>query len=104
MALVVGFALDQQMTVQKAFAGPLVIRERIGAIDATTLASADLEPVFRAKPAVHRYPGAMARRGHHPAGHPLPRSRGGPARGWAGGGGAGAPPPHNSPPPRGGRG
>ena len=46
MALLVGFALDQQVTVQKAFAGPLALKERIGAIDADTLASADLEPVF----------------------------------------------------------
>lgn len=62
MALLVGFALDQQVTVQKAFEGPLVLRERLGAIDAETLASADLEPVFRDKPAIHRYPGAMAKR------------------------------------------
>ena len=57
MALLIGFALDQQVTVQKAFEGPLVLRERLGAIDAATLAGADLEPVFREKPAVHRYPG-----------------------------------------------
>src|SRR6476619_7255471 len=62
MALLLGFALDQQVTVQKAFAGPLELRERLGAIDAATLASADLEPVFRVKPAIHRYPGAMAKR------------------------------------------
>jgi uncharacterized HhH-GPD family protein len=61
MALLVGFVLDQQVTVQKAFGGPLVLRERLGAIDADTLASADLEAVFRAKPALHRYPGSMAR-------------------------------------------
>lgn len=62
MALLVGFALDQQVSVQKAFAGPLALRERLGSIDAATLASADLEPAFRAKPAIHRFPGAMARR------------------------------------------
>src|SRR4051794_14807292 len=62
MALLIGFALDQQVSVQKAFAGPLVIRERLGATDAATLASADLEPVFREKPAIHRYPGSMAKR------------------------------------------
>ena len=60
MALLVGFVLDQQVTVQKAFSGPLVLRERLGAIDAETLAAADLEPVFRTKPAIHRYPGSMA--------------------------------------------
>ena len=60
LALLIGFVLDQQVTVQKAFSGPLELRERLGAIDAATLASADLEPVFRAKPALHRFPGAMA--------------------------------------------
>jgi uncharacterized HhH-GPD family protein len=64
LALLVGFALDQQVTVQKAFMGPLVIRERLGAFDVESLAAADLEPIFREKPAVHRYPGAMAGRVH----------------------------------------
>jgi uncharacterized HhH-GPD family protein len=64
MALLVGFVLDQQVTVQKAFAGPLALRERLGAIDAATLAAADLEPVFRERPAIHRFPGAMAKRVH----------------------------------------
>jgi uncharacterized HhH-GPD family protein len=69
MALLVGFVLDQQVTVQKAFVGPLALRERIGALDAGTLASADLESVFRAKPAIHRFPGSMARRVHDLAAH-----------------------------------
>ena len=60
MALLVGFALDQQVTVQKAFSGPLVIRERVGSLDPDVLAAADLEAVFREKPAVHRFPGSMA--------------------------------------------
>jgi uncharacterized HhH-GPD family protein len=64
MALLVGFVLDQQVSVQKAFSGPLALRERLGAIDAVTLASADLEPVFRARPAIHRFPASMARRVH----------------------------------------
>ena len=64
LALLVGFVLDQQVTVQKAFMGPLVLRERLGAFDAETLASADLEPVFRTRPAIHRFPGSMARRVH----------------------------------------
>ncbi len=62
MALLVGFVLDQQVTVQKAFAGPLVLRERLGSLDAGTLADADLEMVFREKPAIHRFPGSMASR------------------------------------------
>ena len=60
MALLVGFLLDQQVTVQKAFSGPLVIRERIGTLDAAKLADADLDVVFRERPAIHRFPGAMA--------------------------------------------
>ena len=82
MALLVGFVLDQQVTVQKAFGGPLVLRERLGAIDADTLASADLEPVFRAKPALHRYPGSMAQRVHDLAVHVLDRYDGDAARVW----------------------
>jgi uncharacterized HhH-GPD family protein len=62
MALLVGFALDQQVSVQKAFAGPLALKQRLGSIDAATLASADLEPVFRTRPAIHRFPGSMAQR------------------------------------------
>ena len=64
MALLIGFALDQQVSVQKAFAGPLALQERLGSIDAETLAGADLEPGFRAKPAIHRFPGSMAQRVH----------------------------------------
>jgi uncharacterized HhH-GPD family protein len=82
MALLVGFALDQQVTVQKAFGGPLAIRERLGALDAATLASADLEPVFRAKPAIHRFPGAMAQRVHDLAVHVRDNYDGDAARVW----------------------
>jgi uncharacterized HhH-GPD family protein len=82
MALLVGFALDQQVSVQKAFSGPLVLLERLGAIDAATLASADLEPVFRARPAIHRFPGAMAKRVHDLAVHVCERYRGDAARVW----------------------
>jgi uncharacterized HhH-GPD family protein len=61
-ALLVGFALDQQVTVQQAFLGPLRIKQRLGTLDPARLARTDLEPVFREKPAVHRFPGTMARR------------------------------------------
>ena len=82
MALLIGFALDQQVTVQKAFMGPLVLRERLGAIDAATLATADLEPVFRERPAIHRYPGNMARRVHDLAVYVRDRYDGDAARVW----------------------
>jgi len=61
-ALLVGFAIDQQVTVQKAFAGPLVLRERLGTLDPRELAGRDLTDAFVTKPAVHRFPGAMATR------------------------------------------
>src|SRR4051794_15309862 len=82
LALLVGFALDQQVTVQKAFSGPLELSERLGAFDAATLAAADLEPVFREKPAIHRFPGAMARRVHDLAVHVRERYDGDAARVW----------------------
>jgi uncharacterized HhH-GPD family protein len=82
MALLIGFALDQQVSVQKAFAGPLALRERLGAIDPEALASADLEPIFREKPAIHRFPGSMAKRVHELAMHIRDRYDGDAARVW----------------------
>jgi uncharacterized HhH-GPD family protein len=61
-ALVVGFALDQQVTVQQAFLGPLRLKERLGTLEPGAVAKADLEPLFREKPAIHRFPGSMAER------------------------------------------
>jgi uncharacterized HhH-GPD family protein len=82
MALLVGFALDQQVTVQKAFSGPLDLKQRLGALDAATLADADLETVFRVQPAIHRFPGAMAKRVHDLAVHIRDRYDGDAARVW----------------------
>jgi uncharacterized HhH-GPD family protein len=82
LALLVGFVLDQQVPVQKAFIGPLVLRERLGAFDAATLAAADLEPVFRERPAIHRFPGSMAERVHDVAVHVRDRYDGDAARIW----------------------
>ena len=82
LALLIGFVLDQQVTVQKAFAGPLAIRERLGTFDPETLATADLEPVFRQIPAVHRYPGSMAKRVHDLAVHIRDAYDGDAARVW----------------------
>src|SRR5207248_8667480 len=61
-ALLVGFALDQQITVQQAFQGPLRLKLRIGTLDPGTIARTDLVPAFREKPAIHRFPGNMAQR------------------------------------------
>ena len=64
-ALLIGFVLDQQVTVQKAFAGPLELRKRLGHLDVAKIAAADPEALaatFRERPALHRFPGAMAER------------------------------------------
>jgi uncharacterized HhH-GPD family protein len=61
-ALLVGFALDQQVTVQQAFLGPMRLKERLGTLDPKAVANSDLEPLFRQKPAIHRFPGSMAER------------------------------------------
>jgi uncharacterized HhH-GPD family protein len=65
LALLVGFVLDQQVPVQKAFSSPLELSRRIGGLDAERIAAmepAELEAVFRERPALHRFPGSMARR------------------------------------------
>ncbi len=65
MALLIGFVLDQQVTVQKAFSGPLELQRRVGTIEAAGIVAldpADLEAAFRAPPALHRFPADMARR------------------------------------------
>jgi uncharacterized HhH-GPD family protein len=65
LALLIGFVLDQQVTVQKAFSSPLELKRRLGMLDAETIAgleTSELERLFADRPALHRYPGAMARR------------------------------------------
>ena len=64
-ALLVGMVLDQQVTMEKAFAGPYELKRRIGRLDAREIASMPperLDAVFRERPALHRFPGNMARR------------------------------------------
>jgi uncharacterized HhH-GPD family protein len=64
-ALLMGFALDQQVPVQTAFQGPLKLKERLGTLDPGKIAATDpgtLEEIFRETPAIHRFPGNMARR------------------------------------------
>src|SRR5690606_34052776 len=63
--LLIGMLLDQQVAMETAFAGPLKIQQRTGALDADALASFDPESlveIFRQSPAVHRYPGSIAGR------------------------------------------
>lgn len=65
LALLIGFALDQQVPVPTAFSGPLKLQRRLGTLDAGAIARTDpdrLEEVFRERPAIHRFPGSMAAR------------------------------------------
>ncbi|MBL3698203.1 HhH-GPD-type base excision DNA repair protein [Leucobacter luti] len=65
LALLIGMLLDQQIAMEVAFAGPLKIEQRLGGVDAATLAAADPDAVaaaFKETPAVHRFPGSMAER------------------------------------------
>jgi uncharacterized HhH-GPD family protein len=65
LALLIGFVLDQQVSVQKAFSGPLELKRRIGTLDAAAIAGmdpGDLDRAFRERPALHRFPGTMAMR------------------------------------------
>ncbi len=65
LALLIGFCLDQQFPIERAFLGPLAIRERLGTLDAARLAATDpatFVAVFRLPPAIHRFPASMAQR------------------------------------------
>ena len=68
-ALLIGFALDQRVPVPKAFMGPWVLRERLGSLSPAVVAGADLEPIFRQVPAIHRFPAMMAKQVHALAEH-----------------------------------
>lgn len=65
LALLIGMVLDQQVKMEKAFGGPYELKQRLGRLDAREIASMDpdrLDKVFRERPALHRFPGNMARR------------------------------------------
>ena len=84
-ALLIGFALDQQVTVQTAFAGPLKLEQRLGPPDPAAIAAsapAELEALFRQQPAIHRFPGSMAKRVHDLARHVADEYDGNAERVW----------------------
>ena len=65
IALLIGFALDQQVPLQRAFSAPLELKRRIGSLEARRIAGLphdELREAFTRKPALHRFPGAMADR------------------------------------------
>ncbi len=65
LALLIGMVLDQQVKMEKAFGGPYELKRRLGHLDVREIASMDperLDKIFRERPALHRFPGNMARR------------------------------------------
>jgi uncharacterized HhH-GPD family protein len=84
-ALLMGFALDQQVPVPTAFQGPWKLQQRLGTLDPGAIAATDpgrLEEVFREKPAIHRFPGAMAGRVQELAAHVAEEYGGDASRLW----------------------
>jgi uncharacterized HhH-GPD family protein len=88
LALMIGMLLDQQVPMEWAFAGPLRLRERLGGrLDAAEIAAYDpdaLDKVFRGPPAVHRFPGSMAKRTQALCQHLVDQYGGDAAAVWAG--------------------
>jgi uncharacterized HhH-GPD family protein len=85
LALLIGFALDQQVALQKAFSGPLELSRRIGGLDARRIAAMDpdvLDSAFRTPPALHRFPSNMARRVRELAAYLVERYDGDASRIW----------------------
>jgi len=85
-ALLIGFVLDQQVPLQKAFSGPLELRRRIGTLDPARIAALDparLDAAFRERPALHRFPGNMARRVQEMCAALVERYGGDPTRIWS---------------------
>jgi len=65
LALLIGLVLDQQVKMEKAFSGPYELQKRVGHLDAKKIAAmdpAELDRAFRERPALHRFPGSMAKR------------------------------------------
>ena len=66
LALLIGMLLDQQVPMEWAFGSPARLKERLGGtLDAVSIAAMEpeaLEAAFKGPPALHRFPGSMAKR------------------------------------------
>jgi uncharacterized HhH-GPD family protein len=86
LALVLGMLLDQQVPMEWAFRAPHTLSHRLGdrfnPTDIAAMDPEDLVAVFCEKPALHRYPAAMARRVHAVCEHIVERHKGDPANIW----------------------
>ncbi len=88
LALMIGMLLDQQVPMEWAFASPLKLRDRLGGqLDATAIAALpleELEVAFKGPPALHRFPGSMAKRTHQLCQHLVDAHDGDAADVWTG--------------------
>ena len=87
LALLIGMLLDQQVPMEWAFRGPSTLRARLGHLDVAKIAAMSpeaLEVVFKDKPALHRYPGSMAKRTHALCVHVVEEYNGDAAKIWKG--------------------
>src|SRR2546429_982509 len=103
LALLIGMVLDQQVKMEKAFMGPYELKRRLGELDARKIASMDpeaLDKVFRERPALHRFPGNMARRVQAMCAVVVKDYGGDAESGWRGAEGRGGLPARGSQPPR----
>lgn len=87
LALLIGMLLDQQVPMEWAFKGPYTLQQRLGGLDATAIAAMSpdaIDAVFRDKPALHRFPGSMAKRTHALCQHLVDEYDGDAAAVWRG--------------------
>lgn len=88
LALLIGMLLDQQVPLEKAFSSPLDLVKRLGH-EPTAAELADFDPealaaIFAERPALHRFPKAMAARTQDLARQIVDRYDGDPAAVWTG--------------------
>jgi uncharacterized HhH-GPD family protein len=87
LALLLGMLLDQQVPMEWAFASPRKLKERLGGeLDAAKIAAMPLEVLeaaFKGPPALHRFPGSMAKRTQQACQHLVDHHSGDPEAVWA---------------------
>lgn len=87
-ALLMGMLLDQQFPMERAFYGPFLLQQRIGAslspYQIGAMDPADLQTLFKGPPAIHRFPGAFAKRTQELARFIVEHYDGDTARLWTG--------------------
>jgi uncharacterized HhH-GPD family protein len=85
LALLIGMLLDQQVAMEHAFGGPKKLVERLGGLDVRRIAEMDPDEfakICSTPPAVHRFPGSMAKRIQALCGYLLEEYDGSPDAVW----------------------